>query len=128
MILAHTRLVTPERGPRPAGKPTECFYCHKLVGDAHADDCVLFEKIVMVKVEMVIPRAVPAHWTDEQIELQMNDGSWCANNIARDIERMDEADEEDHRCLCNDFQAEVLRDATVDDLNGYTLTKFTDGR
>lgn len=128
MNLEHTRMVTPENGPRPAGKPTECFYCHQPLGEPHKDDCLCFTKIVMVKVEITIPKVVPVYWTKHEIEFHMNDSSWCASNIVNDLERMDEADEDNRHCLCNDFTGEFLRDATAEDLDGYTLTKFTDGR
>lgn len=126
MYLEHTRLVTPLNGPRTAGKPTECFYCHQPLGERHKDDCVCFAKVVMVRVEMTIPRVVPAHWTQHDIEFHMNDSSWCASNIINDLQRMDEADEDNCRCLCSDFRGEFLREATADDLDGYTLTKLHD--
>jgi len=128
MILEHTRMVTPENGPRPAGKPDECFYCRQPVGSPHKDDCVCFCKIVMVKVEMTLPRVVPAHWDQHDIEFHLNDSSWCANNITNDIKRMEAADEENCRCLCHNFSGEFLREATAEDLEGFTLTKFTEGR
>lgn len=126
MILGHTRIVTPENGPRPAGKPTECFYCHRSLGGEHAMDCVCFSKVVMVKVEMTIPMVVPAHWGPHEVDFHMNDRSWCANNIVKDLQRMQEADEGHCRCLCADFHGDFVRDATDYDLEGYTLTKFTE--
>jgi hypothetical protein len=89
---------------------------------------VLYSKIVMVKVEITIPRVVPAHWGPGDIEFQMNEGSWCSNNIIQDLQRVEAADEGHCRCLCGNFSADYLRDATVEDLDGYTLAKFTEGR
>lgn len=123
MILEHTRLVTPENGPRPNGKPDECFYCNRLVGQPHKDNCVIFSKVVMVKVAVVIPRAVPAHWEQDQIEFQMNEGSYGNDSLIHDLERHQAADK--FGCLCPGFTAEVLRDATTEDLAGFDLTKFT---
>ena len=34
-------LVTPERGPRPAGRPDECFYCRRPLGAEHEPACVM---------------------------------------------------------------------------------------
>jgi hypothetical protein len=115
MILEHTRLVTREDG---------CIYCHQPCGEPHKDDCVAFSKVVMVKVQMELPIVVPASWDDYNVDFYLNDSSWCANNIAQDIELLDEADEGNCRCLCNKFHGEYLRDATEDDLDGYTLTKL----
>jgi hypothetical protein len=69
MLFEPSKEVTPLNGPRPAGKPTECFYCKQQIGDEHAPDCVCRVKVVMVKVEMVIPAPFPRVGTPTRLDI-----------------------------------------------------------
>ena len=79
---------------------------------------MLFVKVVMVKVEMVIPRVVPAFWGAHEVEFQMNDGSWCCDNLANDLQRLLVSREGGPKCLCNATLSTYCRDATPEDVEG----------
>jgi hypothetical protein len=127
MLLAHTELVTPENGPRPFGRPDRCFYCGQALGAEHAPGCVLRRKVVMVEVTLRIPRVVPAAWDSRQVEFQLNDGSWCADNIEGDLAQYQESRGDDAPCLCGAFHAKFLREATAEDLQGLDLVTLSGG-
>lgn len=57
-----THLVTPENGPRPAGKPNECFYCEAKLGEEHRVGCVLRTKRVAVRAVIEYEVMIPEHW------------------------------------------------------------------
>lgn len=107
-------LVTVENGPRPAGKPDECFYCQRKLGEEHLSRCVLRSRTVVVRVTIEMVRQVPDDWTAEDIEFHINDSSWCADNIVDDLTRFTERGE---GCLCRHLSAEYVREATAEDEN-----------
>ena len=125
MLLEHTNMVTVENGPRPAGKPDECFYCRQPLNTEHKTDCVCRKKVVMVKVKMTIPRVVPASWDAGSVDFHLNDSSWCADNIEGDLSRYMEAKGDDAPCLCSRFSGVFVRDATADDLDGVDVVKLS---
>lgn len=109
MLIPDSLKVTPEHGPRPAGKPDECFYCDAPVGEDHKPDCVLRKRVVWVKSTIRYPVLVPSDWDQYAIEFHRNDSSWCYNNMVRELERL----VEDGRmsCLCNQVSTEYDREA-----------------
>ncbi len=121
MFFEPSKEVTPLNGPRPAGEATECFYCKQQIGDEHAPHCVCRVKVVMVKVEVVIPRAVPASWDTDMIDFLFNGSSWCADNVESDLKAYLDAKSEDAPCLCARFNGSYLRDATEEDVEGLDL-------
>lgn len=128
MLLEHTNKVTPENGPRPAGKPDECFYCAEPLGADHKPDCVCRLKVVMVEVTMTIPRLVPASWDAGMVDFHLNDSSWCADNIEGDLARYMAAKGADAPCMCGRFSGKFLRDADADDLQGVDVVEMAAGR
>lgn len=46
-------------GIRPAGKPDACFYCHRKVGEQHAESCVIVVKRVLLRYSFVVEAFVP---------------------------------------------------------------------
>jgi hypothetical protein len=127
MLLQHTNLVTPENGPRPAGRPDQCFYCGQPVGAEHKEDCVCRVKVVMVEVTMTIPRVVPASWGADDVDFKLNESSWCANNIASDIGEYMAAMSDEAPCMCGAFHGKFLRDATEEDLQGVDVVRLAAG-
>lgn len=109
MIRTKTHLVTNTYGPRPFGRPDECFYCHAPVGSEHVSGCVMRQRTVIMRWTYEIPISVPEDWTTETIEFHDNDSSWCANNSVDTLERL--RGDETHGCLCHMFSAEYLREA-----------------
>ena len=95
-------------GIRPAGKPDECFYCHRKVGQLHKEDCVTITKLVrlryIIEVDIEMPHSFDAH----DIEFNRNEGSWCADNCLDEIEAHCRKEENVGSCLCNRFKAEFV--------------------
>lgn len=97
-VIEDSLLVTKENGPRPAGKPDECFYCRQPLGYQHTWNCVLVERKVRVAVTVTYEVTIPAHW-DEARFLQHRTGSfWCASNVIDELDKRfgDDGD----NCMC----------------------------
>lgn len=97
---------------RPAGAPGECFYCRQPVGHEHKKGCVVRTRTVVMEVTITLVREVPEDWDTELIEFTWNEGSWCASNIVDDLAKIAENDD---RCLCGQFAARYVREATSED-------------
>lgn len=91
---------------RPAGLPDRCFYCKRLLGTTHDDDCGLIKRKVRVRMTVEYDVAVPADWGREQVEFHRNDGTWCADNALDELA----AEAERNGCLCPNTRFEYLRD------------------
>lgn len=115
MIHPETQKVTKTHGPRPAGKPDQCFYCQQPLGSNHKHECVMRQRTVMMQVTITLPVAVPECWTPEHIEFHRNESSWCAGNWANDLLEDPAADDPEPRCICSHYEAEYLREATAQD-------------
>ena len=89
-------------GIRPAGRPDECFYCDRKVGEEHKDHCVVVKKKVEMKYIFTIERYVPYFWDKTKIESYFNESGWCADNSIDDLEN------QDGDCLCDIFECEFL--------------------
>lgn len=98
-------------GIRPAGKPDECFYCHRKVGQIHnIETCQVVRKTALVRysIEVEFEREIPWYETKEGFEAHLNEGSWCASNALQEIQdALDKAQD----CLCNQkFKAELIKE------------------
>ena len=114
---------------RPAGKPDECFYCKRPMGAAHKTGCVIVGRTVVIRVTMEVVVDVPRDWDKDSVEFKYNGSSWCASNFIGDLaawdERVDAAAEKEREhtglpyaesiCLCQNFEAEFVREATEED-------------
>lgn len=98
-------------GIRPAGKPTECFYCHEPKGGTHKPDCVIRQRTVVVEVRLELVLSEPEGWSQEDIESHFNASSSCQSNIAGYIEQLRDR----IGCLCGLADVSFLREATADD-------------
>jgi hypothetical protein len=109
-------IVTQENGPCPAGKPDECFYCRQKIGAPHKFECVIPQRYVVVRetIERVV--AVPKSWNVGEIHFKYNEGSWCADNIVRDLQKLIDKALEGECTLCPIYRAEYVREATEGDL------------
>lgn len=96
---------------RPAGKPTECFYCGVQLGATHEVGCVIRQSTVIVKLEVEMILSVPEDWSADAVEFHSNESSSCANNLLRDLDAMGER----LGCLCGHLKTTFVRDATVED-------------
>lgn len=98
--------VTPnDNGIRPAGKPDECFYCHQKLGQRHKRDCVVPQQTVKVRLVLVFERSVPACWTKDDIDFDMNESSSCKDNLLDEIK---EYIKKFRGCACPIGSAEVI--------------------
>jgi len=61
---------------RPAGKPSECFYCHNSLGEQHKDNCVVKSKTVIVKATIEAIVSVPECWDENKINQHYNNGDY----------------------------------------------------
>lgn len=111
MLHPEFDIVTIENGPRPAGKPDQCFYCKSMIGEPHKEECVCRQKSVVVKYCYEVVTFVPASWTAEVIERHRNKSSWCADNASSEINAMTPKD----GCDCPIFTAQFVREATEED-------------
>lgn len=121
MLHPETHLVTRDHGPRPAGKPDECFYCNQKIGEAHKADCVMRSRTVVVRVTTEYVVDVPEAWSESDIESHRGESSWCAFNGLVEISEMvarvsaDDAPEGVDSCRCWFTSYEYVREATEDD-------------
>ena len=99
-------LVTIESGPRPAGKPDECFYCNVKLGGNHDDECPLVTKIVKIRATVEFDYECPRHWNTNQINFHFQESSWCASNLPDLLN--DHMKLNDIECLCDESTFEVL--------------------
>lgn len=101
--------VTPDNGPRPKGKPDECFYCHQKLGEPHKDECVILTKKIRVRAVIEFNDETVRSWDTETTEFRYNNSSWCASNIIPVlIEELDRIQESDTDCLCGIAEFTVL--------------------
>lgn len=133
MIDESTHAVTPDNGPRPAGKKNECFFCHETVGHLHKDDCPAYSRTVVLQVTIPVVVRVPVGHDTQLINWAWSEGSNCSSNIFRYIEKMEAQLEENYHmddeqrksegfvrrqeCLCEVPECKItfLREATEKD-------------
>lgn len=96
-------------GIRPAGKPDECFYCRKKVGEKHGDGCGVVTKKVRMSFTFEIDVEVPHKWDEDMIHYFFNDGTWCADNAINmlvDLKKeLEGSPDSAFPCLCGRFVA-----------------------
>ena len=107
MVKPETFKVTPENGPRPAGSPDHCFYCEVPVGGYHDSECVLRIRTVVVRMTVEYEIEVPESFDKDLIEFGRNEGTWCASNAMKELDKLIE----DDGCLCNFARFEYVREA-----------------
>lgn len=97
-------------GIRPAGKPDECFYCDRKVGEEHGRDCVVIHRKITVRYCFELEVEVPHFWKTEDFLRHRNEGGWCASNAIDAIEKA----HGENGCPCPFFQAEFVADVPGD--------------
>lgn len=127
MIIGHNDVRACDA--RPAGKPTECFYCKQQMGWQHKPGCVILQKSVVIRMTIEVVVDVPRDWGKDNVEFKYNESSWCGSNMIEDLanwhERLEaEGAEVRERtgdttssgiCLCGNLDVDYLRDATEED-------------
>lgn len=106
-----------ETSARPMGNQDECFYCKTRIGKQHKEDCVIRSKTMVMNFTIRTVISVPEFWDDDQIEFHYNNGSWCADNLLRELQ----ARSDDSRCMCGITEAKVIRDANSEDEEEYGM-------
>lgn len=96
----------------PAGLPDECFWCKEKIGKEHKPECVVRQRTVVIKIEWELVYKVPESWTEEDINFHLNESSWCSNNLARQIAKMEEDQDVD---FCVFGGMDYVREATKGD-------------
>lgn len=107
-----------DHGIRPAGRPDQCLYCRRYIGEQHANECVIVVREVEYSVHLdgkvvgAFTTKEPSSWDKEMCEFRHNEGGWCADNLIDDEgyvgEPLPEASEEGE-CLCNRVRLRVVR-------------------
>lgn len=69
---------------RPAGKPDECFYCNRKIGEEHTFECVIPSKRVRLRVTLEYETDVPRSWDKDTIE-RIKEDQGCLSNIVGEI-------------------------------------------
>lgn len=82
-----------------------CFYCNQYIGEPHLDECVLIQKKVRVRATIEYDIEVPNYWQAEELEFHRNEGSWCSDNMIRELEDLP-------GCLCHHVEFEYLKDTS----------------
>jgi len=106
MMDAWPTVAENDDGIRPAGKPDECFYCNRKVGEIHGPECVIVTKRVKVRYSFEIEIDVPHFWDEGLIDFRLNDSSWCADNAIEEIGKYREASGDE--CLCGIFEGRFI--------------------
>lgn len=104
--------VTAESGPRPAGRPDECFYCSEKIGAQHKVGCAIRSRSVVVRMTVEYVISVQEDRDRDSIEFGLNDSSWCASNAIDNLE----SQFGDHSpCMCDAAEFEYVREATEEE-------------
>lgn len=111
-------MVRADLGPRPAGPADECFYCHRTVGDQHAPDCAIRNRMVIIRATVEYPIRVPEDWNEGNILFHRNEGSWCSSNFIAEVERVDD---EMEGCLCGHAEFSYVREAAPEDAEAFSI-------
>lgn len=121
-------VVTPDDTRPLVGPADQCGYCESRVGEEHEPKCVCRKRPVLIelRIRMVVDR--PESWGKEEIEFQINDGSYCAGNL---IQALAESDDVAHEWSCCDScartEAEFIRPATDEDIEFLALLRRPEG-
>ena len=119
--MKRTNWPVEEFGIRPAGKPTECFYCNEPKGGTHKPDCVIRERTVVVEVTIQMVVSKPENWSPDEIEFHFNESSSCLSNPVEQLVDLNERMIEAGDCLCGMIDVKYLREATASDENKQKL-------
>lgn len=110
-----TEVVMPH-DERPARRDGTCFYCHAPIGGTHKEGCVIRQRTVVVRVALDVVISVPADWDKKMVEFARNEGSWCSDNMLRELgEWANNREVNNGHCTCGNMEVMYLRDATVKD-------------
>lgn len=96
-------------GIRPAGGSGMCMYCRQAIGLPHDQSCVIVTKRVRLRYLIEVDVDLPHAWDEAQILFNRNDGTWCANNVVKELKNTSD----ESGCLCDRVTAEFVR--VVDD-------------
>lgn len=98
-----------EKAMRPASPKRRCFFCQERVGGIHKPDCVLITKKVSVRLTIEYDIEVAADLEPHTIEFARNEGSWCKDNLIRELEELGK----ENGCLCHaKIRYDYLKDAS----------------
>lgn len=109
--MSDTELKVTPYAARPAGRPDECFYCHRKLGENHISDCVLIRKKVKIRLTVEYDVSVPFHWDASAVDFHRNGSSWCVDNCIDELKALAPKD----GCLC---RYDGLRFEYIEDTSG----------
>jgi hypothetical protein len=130
MIHAETHTITKDNGPRPAGKPNECFYCHRKIGQQHANDCPCRHRTIVVEARIRYVTVTSEYVTPESFNARHDcsdgAGTWCGDNVFKDMERcgLNSDAPEGEPCACDSVKVLYIREASPEDEERYHVAEF----
>lgn len=92
------------------GGDVRCFYCHEAVGAPHKPECVRITRKALVRAIIeyevdVAPMGDPDDKAAEHFEFHRNEGSWCADNMLRELSDLCG----ENGCLCGRVKFAFVR-------------------
>lgn len=85
------------------GKPGQCYYCNKKIGETHEDDCVFVRKDVVVEIRFFLDQDVPAFWGENDCKFYF-EKKICVNDLFKGVVKV----MGDHdKCKCDTNAIEV---------------------
>lgn len=96
---------------RHGGKPDECFYCRRKVGEEHTWECVIPQKIVKLRATIEYEAERPRSWDQETLEFHNQEKS-CLANVVSDIKKYSDRVDIAHP---NECQGHPLVELIVDE-------------
>lgn len=115
MDIVETNIVGPGVD-HPNRSDGTCYFCSSPSGQPHSGNCIVMSKTVVVKVELEVVIEAPRHWGKDDIEFDRNLGTWCSDNLLRDLGRWSDMEDDERQCCsCDTMSVTFVREATLTD-------------
>ena len=104
----------------PEKADTHCLYCKQPVPN-HKEDCVVIERVVILKYTVTYAQQVPRSWTEDDINFKYQGSSNCTghNELSFLYEKILEKEPEGFCNLCQRTHVEYVREASEEDKDSY---------
>ena len=122
--MTEDKWVVTKKSTRPLGSQDECFYCKEKIGSQHKADCVIRQRTIVVNCTIEMVMAVPENWDEDAISFRYNEGTYCADNIVKELTRYLKREENEALnvpCLCERTLFQYVREANKHDENTWGI-------
>jgi len=103
----------------PGASKTKCGYCNSHIGEDHEEECVCWDRTVVVDFTFRVIVRKPVSWDVDSINFHLNDSSWCADNAVSHLKYLYDSDNMKDKCACDCFTGQYVREATEEDEERY---------